>query len=405
MGERYQKIKMKIRDKLPFFIMFSLIILFLCAYLYNNIVFTIHSGEGGVLYRRFLGGTVIDKVYPEGIHFILPWDVMYIYNVRVQQIAHKFDVLTKNGLKIHLSISIRYFPEYDLLGVLHKKVGPQYVDTVVIPEIEAVLRMLIGRLDAQEVYTTERSIIEKSLNEAVEQVAQRFVIVDDVLIKKMQLPLRVEEAVQNKIEQKHLAEAHIFKIERQKREAERKRIEGEGMRDYNKTVNESLSYQILQWMAIQATLELAKSENSKVVVVGTGRRGLPVFGSLILDAPENTGFLPSMNGAAGSSEPTGKRDASKMTGKSASSDMAGESETSEMTDNSASFGSSGESDNSEMTDNSASSDTTGETGSSEPMPEANVSETTSTAVPSDSGGETATSSDLTGTSDTSETDR
>ena len=381
MGERYQKIKMKIRDKLPFFIMFSLIILFLCAYLYNNIVFTIHSGEGGVLYRRFLGGTVIDKVYPEGIHFILPWDVMYIYNVRVQQIAHKFDVLTKNGLKVHLSISIRYFPEYDLLGVLHKKVGPQYVDTVVIPEIEAVLRMLIGRLDAQEVYTTERSIIEKSLNEAVEQVAQRFVIVDDVLIKKMQLPLRVEEAVQNKIEQKHLAEAHIFKIERQKREAERKRIEGEGMRDYNKTVNESLSYQILQWMAIQATLELAKSENSKVVVVGTGRRGLPVFGSLILDAPENTGFLPSMNGA--------------------SSDTAGESETSEMTDNSASFGSSGESDNSEMTDNSASSDTTGETGSSEPMPEANVSETTGTAVPSDSGGET----DLTGTSDTSETDR
>ncbi|MDM8550682.1 prohibitin family protein [Desulfobacterales bacterium HSG2] len=303
MGERYQKTKRKLKNILPHLIVVMIIILVASAYLFNSIVITIHSGEGGVLYKRFSGGTVIDKVYAEGIHFIFPWNIMFIYNVRVQQIAHEFDVLTKNGLKVHLAISIRYYPEYDLIGVLHKKVGPQYVETVVIPEIENVLRILIGRLDAQEVYTTERSIIEKSLNEAVEQVAQRFIIVDDVLIKKMRLPPKVEQAIQNKLEQKHLADAHDFIIEKQKKEAERKRIEGQGMRAYNDIVNKSLSNQILQWMAIQATLELSKSDNTKVVVVGSGKRGLPVFGNLLLDAPGNVSFGGDANAAAPSVKP------------------------------------------------------------------------------------------------------
>ena len=292
MGERYQRFKKGVRENTPFFIIFLLVALFLFAYLFNSVVIKIQSGEAGVLYKLFKEGTVIDRVYAEGVHLVYPWDTTFIYNVRVQQITHEFDVLTKNGLKVRLHVSIRYYPEYDLLGVLHKRVGPKYVETVVIPEIENVLRVLIGRLDAQEVYTTERAIIEKSLNEAVEQVAQRFIIVDDVLIKKMYLPPVVEKSVQDKIKQKHLADAHVFKIERQKLEAERKRIEAQGMRDYNNIVHTSLSDQVLQWMAIQATLELSTSGNTKVIVVGSGKRGLPVFGSLILDTPTHAGKSP-----------------------------------------------------------------------------------------------------------------
>jgi len=220
---------------------------------------------------------------------------MYIYNVRIQQTAHEFDVLTKNGLKVTLNISIRYYPEYLLLGVLHKYVGPYYVQTVVIPEIESVLRVLIGKMGAEEVYTTEQAIIEKSLNEAVEQVHQRFIVVDDVIIKKLKLPEVVENAIKSKIEQMHLARAHIFKIEKQEREKTRKRIEGEGMRDYNNIVNSSLTTEVLQWMSIQATLELAKSKNSKVVVVGGGKQGLPIFGNLVLDAPGSLKLLPDDN--------------------------------------------------------------------------------------------------------------
>jgi len=293
MAKIYQKIKAAIRDNKPLFIIVILIHLFLFAYLFNNIVYVIYSGEAGVKYLMFFGGTKVDEVLSEGIHFILPWDKIYIYNVRVQETFHEFDVLTKNGLKIHLLISVRYRPEYNLLGVLHKNVGKDYLSKVVLPEIESVLRIIIGQIEAEEVYTTKTSLIQESLNDAIEQVSQRFVRVDDVIIKRIILPTSVQETIQYKMEQKHLAEAHLFKIEREKREAERKRIEAEGYRRYNEILSSSLSEEILHWKGIEATLALSESENSKVVIIGGGKRGLPIFGNIAFDeiSPDHTGKL------------------------------------------------------------------------------------------------------------------
>ena len=283
----WETINKKFKTNQPFLIIFFLILLFVCVYFFNNIFIVIYPGEGGVKYELFFGGTVVDRVYAEGFHLMWPWDKMYKYNVRVQQIAHEFDVLSKNGLKVHLYISIRYYPEYDLLAVLHQKVGPDYAEKVVIPEIEQVLRLIIGQMDADEVYNTGRAIIEKSLNEATEQVAQRFIIVDNVIIKKIGLPEQIEKAIENKMEEKEIAEAYIYIIEKQQREAERKRIEAKMMKEYNDIVNLSLTPEVLEWMAIQATLELSKSDNAKVVVIGGGKRGLPILGDIILD--QNSG--------------------------------------------------------------------------------------------------------------------
>ncbi|MCP4403557.1 MAG: prohibitin family protein [bacterium] len=261
----------------------SLVALFLAVYLANRIFISVHPGEAGVLWSRFFGGTRTDYVYPEGINYIFPWDEMHIYNIRVQQTAHEFDVLTVNGLKIHLFISIRYFPEYKLLGVLHQKVGPDYVETVVIPEIESVLRVLIGRLSAEEVYTTEKSIIEKSVNQAVEQIAQRFINVDNVIIKRVEFPAFVAKAIEQKIEQKQLAAAHLYKVEREKYEAERKRVEAEGFKRYHEILLSSLTNKILRWRDIQATLELSKSNNSKVVIIGGAKDQFQLFGDIPLE--------------------------------------------------------------------------------------------------------------------------
>ncbi|MBF0118372.1 MAG: prohibitin family protein [Desulfobacterales bacterium] len=280
------KLKEKIKHNLPVMVIPSIIVLFIVVYLFNRIFIVIHGGEAGVMYYLFFGGTVVDKVYGEGFYLNWPWDTMHRYNVRVQQIPHEFDVLSKNGLKIHLYISIRYYPEYKLLGVLHQKVGPKYADVVVVPEIEQVLRLIIGQMDAEEVYTTGRSIIEKSLNDATEQIAQRFIIVDNVIIKKLSLPEQVEKAIQDKIEEKHIADSHIYKIEKQKKEAERKRIEANMMKEYNETVNSSITDKILKWEGLHVTLELAKSPNSKVVIVGNGKEGFPVIGNFVLNEPD-----------------------------------------------------------------------------------------------------------------------
>ncbi|MCP4350260.1 MAG: prohibitin family protein [Desulfobacterales bacterium] len=351
MKKIYHKTKEFFKSHISIFIVFVLIFMFMFAYLFHNIVITIHSGEAGVLYKRFFGGTVVDRVYAEGIHFIYPWDTLYVYNVRVQEVFHEFDVLTKNGLKVHLIISIRYYPEYNLLGVLHKKVGPDYRNKVVVPEIEAVLRIIIGQINAEEAYTTKTSLIQESINVAIEQVAQRFVKVDDVIIKRIILPSAVQSSIEYKIKQKHLAEAHEYKIEREKKEAERKRIEAEAFKRYNDILNTSLSDRILQWEGIRASLELSKSNNTKVVVIGSGKRGLPIFGNLILDEPSATGYQatpakpaapdetdaretdakPAAPGETGTQETTAKPDAPGETGIAA--DASGETGLTEDTTN------------------------------------------------------------------------
>jgi regulator of protease activity HflC (stomatin/prohibitin superfamily) len=288
MKKFFSKIKQKIRNNLPYFIVVGLMVVMLLIYLIPNIFIVIHSGEAGVLYRRFYGGTVVDKVYGEGMKVIWPFDIMYVYNVRIQEVSREFEVLTKNGLKVGALISMRYYPGYNQLGVLHQRLGPNYLEKVIIPEIEAVLRIIIGRLEAEEVYRTATSLIEKSVNDAVEEVAQRFVNIDDVLIKRITLPDDIEKAIQYKVEQKHIADAHIFKIQREKLEAERKRIEGTGIRDQLKIITQSLPKgQILKWFGIKTTLELARSENAKVVIIG-GKDGLPIIGNVPFLTEEDT---------------------------------------------------------------------------------------------------------------------
>lgn len=280
------KIKQFFLKNRPVIIILLLFLGLLVAYLWNYIVIIIESGEGGVMYRLFSGGTVVNRVYGEGIHIICPWNRLHIYNSRVQEVSHEMNVLTKNGLKIDLEVSIRFYPEYNLLGVLHKNVGPEYVHTVIIPEIESVLRINIGKIDAEEIYTTKTSLIENALNKAIEQVAQQFIHIDDVIIKKMLLPEDIEKAIQYKIEQKHLADAHDYIIEKEKKEAERKQIEAEALAKYNQTLSTSINKNIILWKGIDAAKELSLSENSKVVVVGGGNHGLPFYGSILLDPSE-----------------------------------------------------------------------------------------------------------------------
>ncbi len=266
-----------------------MIFLFMFASLSQRIVIIIPAGHAGVFWSLFFGGTRINQVYPEGINFILPYNKMYIYNVRIQEVSPLLKVLTKRGLEVRLYLSIRYAPEYKLVGILHKKVGPDYVNKVIIPEIESVLREVIGTMDAEEIYTTGREVITKAIDEAIEQVAQRYIVVDDVIIRRIELPEMVAETIRYKLKQKHLIEAHQFIVEKEKKEAERKRIEGKGIRDQLSIIASAdpPDQKILEWMGIKATLELSKSKNSKVVIIGAGKKGLPLIGNVPLDSYVN----------------------------------------------------------------------------------------------------------------------
>ncbi len=244
---------------------------------WSSIVITIMPGEAGVHYQRFLGGTVTDHVYGEGIHLIFPWDLIYIYDVRVNTVHHSFDVLTNRGLPIHLDLAIRYQPEYEMVGVLHQRVGPDYLNKIVLPQSESVLRRNIGQHNPEDIYTNKEGILSAIISHALEEMSQKYLNVDDIIIRKMTLPPMVKSAVEEKLVYEQQAKAYDFLLQKEQREAERKKIEAMGIREYQRVIAETLNDKLLAWQGINATLALSESNNSKVVVIGSGENGLPII--------------------------------------------------------------------------------------------------------------------------------
>lgn len=255
----------------------SLIAVLVIIYFAPSIFVTIKAGEAGVMYRRFFGGTVRGKVYGEGLHIVPPWDRLTVYNVRIQELRHEMDVLDETGLKFQVNISVRYRPEYEVLGVLHQTVGPDYAQTIVIPEVESVLRTTAGSFDAAQMYSTSHTVLSKIVNEALAGTLSRFVIVDDVIIRSVSLPEAIRTAIERKREEEQLAAAYVYKLQREQDEAKRKVIEATGTAEANDIVTASLNTNIIKWHGIEATMALSTSTNSKVIVIGNGPDGLPVI--------------------------------------------------------------------------------------------------------------------------------
>ncbi len=264
-------------DSLPVVLIASLIVGLLALYFWSRVFVVVRSGEAGALYRLFWGGTVTDYVYPEGLHIVWPWNSMTIYNLRVQTVLHEFSVLTNKGLPIHLKLAIRYHPEYEMVGVLHKRVGPDYVHTIVVPQVESVLRRNIGKHDPEDIYTNKEGILTDIIVRAIEEAGQKFVYIDDIIIRTVALPDDVRDAIEDKLVYQQRWQAYEFRLAEERQEAERKQIEAEGIRAYQATVKETLDDQLIRWQGVQATLRLSESENAKVVVIGAGENGLPVI--------------------------------------------------------------------------------------------------------------------------------
>lgn len=263
--------------KMPMVIVLSLVLLMLVIFFWPRVVITIHSGESGVFYSLLFGGTDIDYAYPEGLHIILPWDVMTIYDTRVQTVLHEFSVLTNRGLPIGLKIAIRYRPELDMLGKLHQDVGPNYVQKIIIPQIESVLRKGIGEHQPEDIYTNKQGILTSLILSAIEETGRKYVIIDDIIIRSLELPPTVQQAIEDKLVQEQILQTYLFKNQAEKEEAERKRIEAQGIHDYQAIISKTLDEKLLKWQGVQATLDLAKSNNSKIVIIGAGKEGLPLI--------------------------------------------------------------------------------------------------------------------------------
>ena len=264
------------------------LVLFLVLFFWDRLVVSIYPGNVGVLWRRF-GGTVTNKVYGEGTHILFPLDIMYTYDVRWQVLRRSVTALTRDGLEITADLGLLYRVRSNLAGELHKDVGEQYREALLLPTLDSAARNILGTLDVEklyvqrekDVYTDERQkahdVFEGSLLERAKiDVGRKYIEVDDISVLRLILPDRVEAAIQRKREEEQVALMFDFRIAQERKEAERKRIEAGGIRDFQNIIDQGLTPNFLTFKGIEATLDLAKSSNAKVLVFGD-KTGLPLL--------------------------------------------------------------------------------------------------------------------------------
>jgi len=237
-------------------------------------------GEAGVLFKTFGNGVVTDEPpLGEGFHIIAPWNKVFIYNVKQQEVFEsKMQVLSSNGLDISLDVSVLYQPKYDELGILHQTKGSNYLDIVIVPSIRAVARSVVGKYTPEQLYSTKRDAIQSEIYDELKRgVDAQHVQINAVLVRDVTLPNTIKEAIERKLSQEQQSLEYEFRLITAEKEAEKVRIEAQGKADANRILNSSLTTNVLRDKGIEATAKLAESPNSKVIVIGSGKDGLPII--------------------------------------------------------------------------------------------------------------------------------
>ena len=257
----------------------TLFILFVVLAMVSSATFvTVDSGERGVLFKRFSG---LDKetIYAPGFHVVAPWNTMHVYEVREQQIEETMEVLSSNGLNISVDVTARIHPNFGQVALLHETFAQDYMERLVRPEVRSSVRQVIGKFTPEELYSTKRDEVQTLITDMLTKtLADNYIDLRAILIRDIELPDKVRTAIEEKLEAEQGSLKYEYILTREKQEAERRLIEAQAKADANRILAASLSDNILRDKGIEATLELAKSPNSKVVIVGdSGNGGLPLI--------------------------------------------------------------------------------------------------------------------------------
>jgi regulator of protease activity HflC (stomatin/prohibitin superfamily) len=179
---------------------------------------------------------------------------------------------------VGLELSIRFHPIKPELPVLHSTIGPAYYDKIVKPSLRSEARKVVGQYTPEEIYSSKRLEVADGVKDVMIQAIQgKHIVIETVLLRDVALPAKLKVAIEAKLEEEQAALKMKFVLDREGREAERKRIEAQGIADFQRIVAKGISPLLLQWKGIEATEKLAASPNAKVVVIGSGDDGLPLI--------------------------------------------------------------------------------------------------------------------------------
>jgi regulator of protease activity HflC (stomatin/prohibitin superfamily) len=246
----------------------------------SRIFFRIEAHERAVLFRSLSGQLDRNNIIQPGWHMKAPWNDIYKYDVSAKNVEETMDVRDKNGLNISLDVTVRFHPRYDKIGEIQENFRGDYVNVLVIPEVRSTVRRVIARYTADEIYSVKRAEVEAALSTETQEKLEapgNDIIMKGLLVRAIRLPEQITKAIENKLTQEQEALAYQFRLDKEKSEAERKRIAADGEAVANKIINSSLTNELLKMRGIEATQQLANSPNSKVIVIGSGKDGLPLI--------------------------------------------------------------------------------------------------------------------------------
>ena len=214
----------------------------------------------------------------EGFQLVWPWNKVVIYEVRQQEVFEKMNVLSSNGLEIKLEASAWFQPDYANLGKLHQEKGVNYKSRILLPAIRSAARSVVGRYTPEQLYSSKRDAIQTEIfDETKNIVSDQYIQLNEILVRDVTLPPTIKEAIERKLKQEQESLEYEFRLESARKEADKVRIDAQGKADANRILNSSLTSNILRDKGIEATTKLAMSNNSKVVVIGSGKDGLPII--------------------------------------------------------------------------------------------------------------------------------
>jgi regulator of protease activity HflC (stomatin/prohibitin superfamily) len=268
----------QVEFKFPKGIIVTVIIVVVALVFISKSAVTIGPGEGGVVFQSLGDGIDTETTYGEGFHLILPWNRMIVRKVRQQSISDEMNVLSVNGLEVKVNGTIWYEPEFSNLGKLIKTKGEDYERELLDPAVNAAARSVVGRYTPEQLYSSKRDVIEQEILDEVQNILKdQYLVVKRVLVEDVKLPPTIRTAIETKLKQEQESLEYEFRIAKAQKEAKRQKIDAEGKAIANKILSASLTDKILQEKGIEATLELSKSPNSKVVVIGSGKSGMPII--------------------------------------------------------------------------------------------------------------------------------
>ncbi|MCK9561389.1 MAG: prohibitin family protein [Bacteroidales bacterium] len=259
-------------------IIIAVIIVIILLLFGGKMFYKLGATERGVIFRQFTTGLDKDNILQPGFHILAPWNDLYVYNVAEQKIEESMDVLDRNGLSVNIDVTVRFYPMYTRVGYLYESFKLDYANLLVAPEVRSAVRQVAGRYTAEEIYSTKRAEVEQTIiDESGKKLDQNNINMRALLIRSINLPTNIRQAIEDKLVQEQQALAYQFRLDKEKSEADRKRIAAEGEARANQIINSSLTPALLRMRGIEATLKLGESQNAKTVIIGGSGDGLPLI--------------------------------------------------------------------------------------------------------------------------------